>query len=672
MRRRTAARLAWGIAVLCGALILAAALLFLLVRRGGFDVEARPLGVGGALFGFPLVGALAAARRPSNPVGWIMLWVGAEASLWTFAFFYGAYGVGVGDLPASGAAVWWAGVNWPAGSAILGIVLLALLFPAGRPPSPRWRPVVWAVVVVGVLVTVHDFFAPGRLGLSFTTRENPLGTRAVRPLEAAGWLVAATSCAVVVAAAGSLIVRMRRARGDERAQLKWFVSAVAIAAGVAFALWIVWLAGDFGDETWLAAAGLLGLASVPVAIAVSILRFRLYEIDALLRRSLVYASVTALLLGAYVGLLLLIGPLPGTGQGLAVSIVAAIPVALLFGPLRRRLQRAVNRRLYGEDADPHAAVRELGRSLAGSLAPATALPTVIETVTRTLRVPYAAILLERDGALEPAAAVGDAPPERLSLPLAYAGARVGVLEIGLNAGDELSAVDRLLLGGLARQAGVAAHAVLLAADLQRSRERLVSAREEERRRMRRDLHDGLGPTLAAMVMQLQAADLLIADGSPAADSALVEVKAAARGAVGDIRRLVYELRPPALDELGLVGALERQAEAFSPLDVRVEAPVPVGGLPAAVEVAAYRIAVEAMTNVARHSHARHCRVLVELDGNLELEVSDDGEGIPARFRANVGLDSMRERAAELGGTCTIERGPRGGTRVHARIPMPEE
>jgi signal transduction histidine kinase len=399
---------------------------------------------------------------------------------------------------------------------------------------------------------------------------------------------------------------------------------------------------------------------------------RIFEIDALLRRSLVYATVTALLLGAYVGLLLLIGPLPGTGRGLLVSLVTAIPVALLFGPLRRRLQRAVNRKLYGEDDDPHAAVRELAHTLAASLAPAAVLPTVLETVTRTLRVPYAAILLERDGVLEPAAELGPEPGERLSLPLAYAGARVGALEIGLTEGDELSTADRLLLGGLARQAGVAVHAVQLAADLQRSRERLVSAREEERRRLRRDLHDGLGPTLAAMLLQLHAVGLLIATDTVAADAALSEVKSAARAAVGDIRRLVYELRPPALDELGLVGALERQAEAFSPLDVRVEAPAPVGGLPAAVEVAAYRIAVEAMTNVARHSQASHCRVCLEVDGALELEVSDDGEGIPARFRANVGLDSMRERAAELGGTCTIERGPGGGTRVRARIPMPEE
>jgi signal transduction histidine kinase len=669
---RTAARLAWAIAGLCGAALVNAALLLLLARRAGADIEALPLGVGVALFGFPVVGALAAARRPANPVGWILLWVGVEACLWTFAYFYAAYGVRVAHLPATSGAEWWAGVNWPAGAAIIGVTLLTLLFPAGRLPSPRWRIGVCAVVAAGVLVTIHDFFAPGRLPLSFTRHDNPLGSEAVDALSAAGWVVALVSLGIALAAATSLIMRLRAARGDERAQLKWFVAAVAIAVAVAVAAWIDWLAGGLVDETAVSVAGMLAIGGVPVAMGVAILRFRLYEIDALLRRSLVYATVTAVLLGAYVGLLLLIGPLPGTGRGLAVALVTAIPVALLFGPLRRRLQRTVNRLLYGEDDDPHAAVRELGRTLAASLAPAAALPTVIETVRRTLRVPYAAILIERDGVPETAAEAGSLPCERRSLPLAYAGARVGTLEIGLSPGDELSASDRLLLSGLARQAGVAVHAVRLAADLQRSRERLVTAREEERRRLRRDLHEGLGPTLAAMLLQLQASALLIDSDAAAAEAALNEVKGAARAAVGDIRRLVYELRPPALDELGLVGALERQAEAFSPLDIRVDAPLPVGGLPAAVEVAAYRIAVEAMTNVARHSRATHCRVSVELNGALELEVSDDGAGIPARLRPNVGLDSMRERAGELGGTCTIERGPSGGTRVRARIPMPEE
>ena len=449
---------------------------------------------------------------------------------------------------------------------------------------------------------------------------------------------------------------------------------MAVAGVVAAALWIVWLAGDFGDATWLAVAGLLGLASVPLAIGVAILRFRLYEIDALLRRSVVYATVTALLLGAYVALLLVIGPVPGTGRGLAVSIVTAVPVALLFGPLRRRLQRAVNRRLYGDDDDPHAAVRELGRSLAGSLAPAAALPTVVETVTRTLRVPYAAILLERDGALEQAAASGEAPPDRLSLPLAYAGASVGVLEIGLRAGDELSAVDRMLLAGLARQAGVAAHAVQIAADLQRSRERLVSAREEERRRLRRDLHDGLGPTLAAMVLQLQAADHLIATGSPAAG------EAARRGQGGGALRRRGHPPPglraaPARARRARPGRRARASggQRFSPLDVRVEAPAPVR--PAACRPSRSPPTASPsrrMTNVARHARRaalpRPSSSSTAGSSSRSATTARDSRALPRERRPRLHARARRGARRDLYHRARAER----RHRVRARIPMPEE
>jgi signal transduction histidine kinase len=286
-------------------------------------------------------------------------------------------------------------------------------------------------------------------------------------------------------------------------------------------------------------------------------------------------------------------------------------------------------------------------------------------------------------AVAPAASTGHPVDDPLVLPLVYQQQPVGRLVLAPRApGEAFTAAERRLLDDLARQVGVAAHAVRLTADLQRSRQRLVTAREEERRRLRRDLHDGLGPALAGVAMQLGAAQALV-DRDPAKVRTLLgTLQDQLRAAIADIRRLVYDLRPPALDELGLAGALREQATRFTTEQtasadgdhptVRVEAPERLPGLPAAVEVAAYRIATEALTNVARHAHARACTLRLACNGGLELEVRDDGCGLPDRPRAGVGLASMRERAAELGGTCTVEALAGGGTLVRARLPLPED
>ncbi|MGH9258626.1 MAG: sensor histidine kinase, partial [Acidimicrobiales bacterium] len=242
-------------------------------------------------------------------------------------------------------------------------------------------------------------------------------------------------------------------------------------------------------------------------------------------------------------------------------------------------------------------------------------------------------------------------------------------------GEALAGADRRLLEDLAGQVGVAVHAVRLTADLQRSRQRLVSAREEERRRLRRNLHDGLGSALAGLALQAGTARAVLGTDPTTADAQLAKLEGGIQALLADIRRLVYDLRPPALDELGLVAAIRQQAATFAtapdaPLQVRVDAADDLPPLPAAVEVAAYRIATEAITNVSRHAGARTCTIRLVLDGTLELEVRDDGAGLPAGYRAGIGLASMRERAAELGGSCTIQPGPVGGTRVLARFPVP--
>jgi signal transduction histidine kinase len=233
-----------------------------------------------------------------------------------------------------------------------------------------------------------------------------------------------------------------------------------------------------------------------------------------------------------------------------------------------------------------------------------------------------------------------------------------------------------LLEDLARQAEVAVHAVRLTTDLQHSRERLVATREEERRRLRRDLHDGLGAQLAGLNVQAGTLRRLIPRDPAAADELVVELRDELRAAIADIRRLVYDLRPPALDDLGLAEALRRLAERYGSegeqLQVLVETPEDLPTLPAAVEVAVYRITQEALTNVVRHARARNCVVQLAVDDDVALEIVDDGAGIPKERGAGVGLSSMRERASELGGSCVVESAPKGGTQVLVRLPLPKE
>ena len=324
----------------------------------------------------------------------------------------------------------------------------------------------------------------------------------------------------------------------------------------------------------------------------------------------------------------------------------------------------------------------LGQRLEAALAPEAVLSTAVKAIAEAMKLPYAAIESERDGMFEVAAATGDPVEDAVRLPLVYRGELVGRLVLGQRAGEAgFTSADHRLLEDLARQVSVAVHAtrltdeaLRLSADLQASRGRLVTAREEERRRLRRDLHDGLGPQLASLTMKAEAArDLL--DVDPARSKVLLEdITAQTQEAVTDVRRLVYGLRPPALDDLGLLGALRAQTARgdHNGLHVSVEAPEELAPLPAAVEVAVYRIVQEALTNAARHAGARNCTIHIATDDDkstLRLEIADDGRGISEDRSAGVGLASMRERASELGGTCKVQALPEGGTRVEAVLPL---
>jgi len=491
------------------------------------------------------------------------------------------------------------------------------------------------------------------------------------------------------------VYRYRRVSNRvQRQQSKWVVFGIALGLAVFLTVnitvsAIVPVPTSAGELTTLMVGAALmnsALLLIPLSIGIAVLRYHLFDIDILINRTLLYGALTVSVVGVYVlvvGYLSVLFRAAGGQANLAISVLATGFVALLFQPLRYRLQRGINRLMYGERDDPYAVLSRLGQRLEATLAPEAVLPTIVETVKESLKLPYTAITLKQDASFEVAAASGTPVDEALRLPLVYQNEMVGQLLLAPRApGESFSTADHRLLDDLAREAGVAVHAVRLTTnlqrmteDLQRSREHLVSTREEERRRMRRDLHDGLGPTLASLVQLLDTARTLVPRDPEAAVALLGDLKVQVKTTITDIRRLVYALRPPALDELGLVSAIGEHIGHYNQSDglyVSIDAPDHLPSLPAAVEVAAYHVALEAVTNVARHAHAQTCRIRLSLEGGLCLEITDDGDGLPADFHAGVGLTSMRERAAELGGECKIESGAPHGTRVWARLPLPME
>ena len=483
----------------------------------------------------------------------------------------------------------------------------------------------------------------------------------------------------------------------QRRQIKWvtfgIASALSVFVGMNLALGAL---APAPTSPGAVATGLIGylfvsaaLLLIPGSICIAMLRHHLFDVDLVINRTLVYGAMTVSVVLLYVLVVGSLGTLLQVQGSLIVSLIATGLAAVMFQPLRDRLQRGVNRLMYGERDDPYAVLSSLGSRLESRLDPEAVLPTVIRTVREALRLPYAEIQLRRKEGFETAAASGDSVENALRLPLVYGGETVGRLVVGPRAGEEgFGPTERRLLEDLAHQIGASAHAALmtdealrLSADLQRSRERLVEAREEERRRLRRDLHDGLGPQLSSQALTVDAALALMRRDPDAAEKLLLELKADAQDAVTDIRRLVYGLRPPALDDLGLLGALREGAAQYSAkgLNVSVEAPESLPPLSAAVEVAAYRIAQEALTNVARHAGAKTCAIYLAIEEGsvLCVEVRDDGRGIPdpredSSVVAGVGLTSMRERASELGGSLVVEALPERGTRVRANLPLPKE
>ncbi len=622
---------------------------------------------------FTWMGCVLLVRRPGHPMGPLLCLIGLVDAVSQVPFAYARYTVvhSPGSLPFGTAMLWANTWAFAPATALVGLVL-PLVFPEGRLLSPRWRPALWAALAFIPLSVAGDGFIPQTMGSLFRNLPNPYTVPRLDTLfEVLQALAFACELAAAVAAAASVTLRWRRGDQTQRQQLKWFL-AVLPAVAVSIIVTVV-KPGPVSLGVGLIAGTLL-----PTAIGVAVLRYGLYEIETLLNRAVLYASLTAGVTGVYLAVVVVARTLFGVpGRGLVVQVVATVLAAAALLPLHDRVQRRVNRLFYGDRGAPYEAMARLGRRIEVAADTETALNSVVKTIVDSLRLPYAALELRLGDGWSPAAAYGETQAEVVKFPLTFQGETVGRLLVGTRRpGQQLRHDDALLLADLARQAGPATHAVALRRALDASRAGLVTAREEERRRLRRDLHDGLGPTLAGLTLGLDTARARSA-GQPELQELLGRLKAETQRAVTDIRRIVYGLRPPALDELGLAGSLREEVGRL-----RLEAPAltvnldaPAGGLadlPAAIEVAAYRIVTEALTNVTRHAHATRCSVRLQLNHGLDVEVCDDGVGLPEGWRTGVGIASMRERVTELGGELVIEPSLPHGTKITARLPAREQ
>lgn len=614
----------------------------------------------------PLVGAWVARRRPENPVGWLLLTIGVAQTL---GMLHGQVVISATtndwNDTAIGWLLWSGGPLWIFGLPLFPLVLL--LFPDGRPPSPRWRPAVWLAGLGPALVLLGGL-APGPFPGEEVTVDNPAGIPGLELLSlvaSAGLLLVVVA---VVLAAASLVVRWRRSTGVERLQLRWVVFAVAVTAVVVLA----GLPTPSGSAVELLGL-LMVLGGIPASIGVAVVRYRLYDLPVVINRTLVYGLATVVLLATYAALTAITLRVFAWNDT-ASALTATAVVAVLFSPVRDRAQQVVDRRLFGSRNDPYRALLDLGRDLEGFLPAEAVLEILADRVRHALRVPYAAVVLDNDSAARGAHTSGTPTEVTIATALRHRGEVVGHLVVSPRPPDEsLATADREVLEAMAGQAGAAVQAARLHARVQASTARRVAAVEEERRRIRRDLHDGLGPGLAGIGLGLEnVARRVRGAGDETSAELLARLRQEIQEAIDSVRGLVYGLRPPALDELGLEGALRTalpSAGGAMEVDLHVVGLEPAARLPAAVEVAAYRIAVEAITNAARHSQARRCTVAIERNGALMVSVSDDGSGLPDGWRAGVGVTSMRERAGELGGTLALLAGDEGGTRVLATLPL---
>ncbi|MGV9501005.1 sensor histidine kinase [Streptomyces sp. NPDC003642] len=611
---------------------------------------------------WPLVGAVIARGRPRNPVCWLML-LPAMIGPYHLLAYYAGYSRLVAERPLPGWEVGaWIGC-WGFVGYWFATPLVPLLFPHGRAGTTPRRVCASAVVAIASIGTLAAMLRPSGTD-PVQQVPNPLGITGWEWLHTVMFVCAVTtmlggSCAAAV----FLVLRTRAATGVERAQLQWLMLGGLLMA-VSFLSFLLDDAeqpAPIGDLVML-----VGLLGPPASVAVAMLRHRLFDVELVLGRAIVLTVLSAVVLGVYAAVvagadLIAPGSLAGT------CLIAC--TALLAANGRGVVQAAVDRTLFGHRHDPYAVVAQVGRRVAPAGEPAEALQHLVDALRHALRLPYVAFEGTAVAAVSGSPAAGAA---RRAFPCRALGRELGVLHVGRRGvNDPWTAKEQAAVEEVADRAGTLAYAAALVEDIARSRARILSVREEERRRLRADLHDGIGPSLAGTAHQLDTLARRVDD--PELARCVRTLRDRLRTTVTDLRTVVQGLRPAVLDQLGLPGALRELLAGYDTPACHCSVDGACHSLPAAVEVAAYAIAGEAVANAVRHSAASRLELTARMEDTvLILTIRDNGCGIPPRHRAGVGLRSMKERAAEVGGRLEVTTGPGGGTVVRAGLPAGEQ
>jgi signal transduction histidine kinase len=586
-------------------------------------------------------GLLIARAKPENPIGWLFL-IWGIAPLLTAA---------VTPLVIYGPGHEWPGFSmrllvtiflfsWSWG-VFCCLPLILQLFPTGKPLSRRWAVLCW--LTLGNAALGNMFVGP--------TPEYGASSFLVAPWWAVTESIGSVVTSLILfASVASLIVRFIRGSETVRQQVLWLLVAVILVIVINVPIW-------FTIPTGRNLLLLLSFPLIPAAATVAVLRPRLYDVRIVLSRVVVYTVLTAGVIVIYVGL---VAVLDQVLRGAGAPLLAALAIALAFNPVRVRLQRLVDNAVYGTRRDPVAAVSAVGQRLAGD-----DLGGVADALRESLRLSYVAVERVDGSSVES----GEPTAASQNWPLTYDDKQVGKLVAGPRHGErQLSRSDQKVIDLVAAPLAIVLHAQALTEDLKISRERVIDAAEEERTRLRRELHDSLGPLLTGAAFKADGIALAAQSRPERAESLAIELADQLRQSVEGVRQLAYGLRPAALDELGLVGALREEGSRYGPLKVVIQASETMPALPSSVEVAAYRIAAEALTNVVRHSDAKLASVqLAADDGALEMVITDDGRSA-GPWSPGLGLASIKTRASEVGGSC--EAGPTAeGGRVAAVLPL---